>query len=184
MFKKEIELEIIELSSEVTALLKKLNAPERLVKHLTIVHSVTFEIISKFKDEWPDLVLKEKETLFGASTHDVGKTKIRSELYEKGSTHKLEGYKMLKDFGYPEELSRFAKTHGNWKNGNLDMEDLIVCVSDKIWKGQRINDLEELICKKLSDSLLLKYWDVYTKLDLIFGTIALEAEKRLIWQLQ
>ncbi len=106
-------MKIVELSKEVKSLLKQFDAPQRLIKHLTIVNSTAFYIIEQLKSEWPNLPLNEKEILFGASTHDIGKAIITDELYKKGKEHESVGFKILKELGYEDKESRFAITHGN-----------------------------------------------------------------------
>jgi len=175
-------LKIIELSNEVNNLLEHFDAPQRLFRHLTIVNSTAFYIIEQLKSEWPNLPLNEKEILFGASTHDIGKVKITSELYEKGKKHEEEGFKILKEFGFRDKESRFTITHGNWNTSNLHIEDLLVCLSDKIWKGKRINELEELITTNISELTKTDFWEVSVKLELILEKIAIGSDDRIAWQ--
>ncbi len=175
-------LKITELSKEIKDLLEQFDAPQRLIKHLTIVNSTAFYIVEQLKIEWPNLVLNKKEILFGASTHDIGKAVITDELYKKGKKHESEGFKILKELGYNDKESRFTITHGNWENSNLLIEDLIVCLSDKIWKGKRINDLEERITTNISELTKTDFWDVSVKLELILEKIAVGSDDRIAWQ--
>jgi len=175
-------LKLIELSKEVKSILEQFDAPQRLIKHLTIVNSTACYIIEELKNEWPNLVLNKKEILFGASTHDIGKAIITEELYKKGKKHESEGFKILKELGYKNKESRFTITHGNWENSDLETEDLIVCLSDKIWKGKRVNELEERITNKISELTKTDYWDVSMKLELILEKIAIGSDDRIAWQ--
>ncbi|WP_159025786.1 HD domain-containing protein [Aquimarina sp. Aq78] len=175
-------MKIVELSKEVKNLLEQFDAPQRLIKHLTIVNSTAFYLVEQLKGEWPNLSLNEKEISFGASTHDIGKTVITDELYKKGKKHESEGFKILKEIGYEDTESRFTITHGNWENSNLQIEDLIVCLSDKIWKGKRINELEERITLKISELTKMDFWDVSMKLELILEKIAIGSDERIAWQ--
>jgi hypothetical protein len=175
-------LELLDLPTGVEELLEILNIPDRLKRHLRIVHSTAFDILTLLKVEWPFLELDQELILFGAATHDIGKTMITDEIYESGKRHELTGMTILLNHGFTKEESRFALTHGNWQDEGLKIEDLLVALSDKIWKGERIDDLEELLGQKLSSILNCDYWDVYGKLDSILSQIALGADEKLNWQ--
>ena len=158
------------------------NSPVRLKRHLSIVHTTAFEILKRLKIEWPNLKMNHELILLGAATHDIGKTEITDELFEGGNRHELAGMTILLNHRFTNEQARFALTHANWQNENLKIEDLLVALSDKIWKGNRIDDLEKLLGQKLSSMLNCDYWDVYGKLDSILSQIALGADKKLNWQ--
>lgn len=175
-------MNIKELSTEVKKILEQYNAPQRLIKHLTIVNSTANYLVKELKKEWNDLLLNEKEILFGASTHDIGKTIITNELYQKGKQHELEGFKILKENGYKDAEARFTITHGNWEDENIKIDDLIVCLSDKIWKGKRVLDLEECITHKISELTKTSFWEVSTKLEVILEKTVIGADERIAWQ--
>ncbi|MBT3384928.1 MAG: HD domain-containing protein [Prolixibacteraceae bacterium] len=175
-------MRIIDLPIEIIELLETLNSPLILKRHLTIVHATAFNLLARLKDEWPVINLKNELILFGAATHDIGKIKITNELFAAGKKHELAGMEILINQGYKKEKSRFAQTHGDWKVENREIEDLLVSLSDNIWKGKRIDDLEEMIILKLSAILESDYWEVYEKFDIILSEIATGADKRLNWQ--
>lgn len=177
-------MELIDLPNRVTELLQGLDTPESLRKHLQIVYSTASELLTQCKREWPTINLNEKLILIGAGTHDIGKAKIKSELFESGTKHELAGRQMLLKFGFTEDESRFAFTHGNWREDNLKLEDLLVSLADKIWKGKRIEELEEKVSHLLSESLQIDYWEIYGSLDKILEQISSGADERLSWQNQ
>jgi hypothetical protein len=154
----------------------------RLKRHLSIVHTTASEILFQLKVEWPNLKINQELILFGAATHDIGKTEITEELFESGKRHEMTGMTILLDHGFTKEQSRFTLTHGNWQEESLKMEDLLVALSDKIWKGNRVDDLEKLVGQRLSSMLHCDYWEVYGKLDSILSRIALGADEKLNWQ--
>lgn len=172
------------MPNRLTELLEKLNSPERLRRHLRIVYSTASELITRFKQEWPTISLNEELILFGAGTHDIGKTEIKAELFESGKEHEKTGQRILMEFGYSKEESRFTITHGNWKEDDLRLEDLIVSLADKIWKGKRIEELEEKIGHALSLELEIDYWEIYRLLDQILEQVSDGADERLLWQNQ
>lgn len=175
-------MQLINLPHTVTELLEKHEAPSRLKRHLQIVHSVANDLLNGIKNEFPQLNLNEEDILFGAATHDIGKTVITEELYQKGNEHEAIGQQLLLDSGYPETKARFAKTHGNWQAENLGIEDLLVALSDKIWKGKRIDLLEEKVVAQISSKLNMNYWEVYPVLDKVLSQIANGTDERLNWQ--
>ena len=61
------------LPTHVSKLLLELNATPRLIAHLTLVHDVAHELISKIDVAWPDLKFDKTAVLIGAATHDIGK---------------------------------------------------------------------------------------------------------------
>ena len=50
---------------------------------------------------------------------------------------------------------------------------------DKLWKGKRVPDLEELLVKRVNEELNLEYWEVFTRLDSCFEAIAGRCDERL-----
>lgn len=175
-------LNIPELPDHISELLSKLDAPDRLKKHLQLVHAVTNELLSHIQQKWPEMTLDKELVLFGASTHDIGKSKVQSELFESGKKHEAIGHEMLLTLGFSEEQSRFAFTHGNWEEENLPLEDLLVSLSDKIWKGKRIDLLEEKVTQKISEKTETEFWEVYGSLDEIVSRVCVESDQRLNWQ--
>ena len=104
-----------------------------------------------------------------------------NELYEKGKNHEMRGKLILENLGFKKEESRFALTHGNWTDCHL-IEDLIVCLSDKIWKGKRVLGLEEKVCKTISGELNIDFWEVYIKLDEILSNLSNNSDELILWQ--
>ena len=177
-------MEIIDLPNRINELLEDLNSPERLRKHLQIVYSTANELIIQLKQEWPIINFNEELILFGAGTHDIGKSEIKTELFGRGTKHEQRGKQILLELGFSEEESRFAITHGNWQADNLRIEDLLVSLADKIWKGKRIEELEEKVRYVLSNELKIDYWEVYGILDLILEKVSSGADGRILWQNQ
>ena len=57
-----------------------------------------------------------------------------------------------------------------------------MCLSDKIWKGKRVNELEERITNEISELIQTDFWDVSMKLELILEKIAIGSDDRIAWQ--
>lgn len=171
-----------DLPDQVIELLKSLKARGRLVAHLTLVHDVATQLISRIKYEYPDLHFDEQAVLFGAATHDIGKTLFPAELVGPGSMHEKCGAEILKKFGIPDSLARFARTHASWNSTDVTNEDLLVAIADKIWKGKRQDDLERALVYRISVVLSKPEWEVFVSLDTILSDLARDADRRLEWQ--
>lgn len=166
----------------ITQLLEQLTAPTRLLKHLQIVHATAYQLLILIEEKWPSISLQKELVLFGAATHDIGKIEVPLELFEPGKKHEQVGQKMLTELGFTNEQARFAYTHGNWSQDGVVIEDLLVGLSDKIWKGKRIDELEEKVVQAIASSIQEDFWTVYTTLDKILSQIAMEADRRIHWQ--
>lgn len=78
---------------------------------------------------------------------------------------------------------RFAYTHGNWDGAAaVNLEDLLVALADKCWKGQRVDRLESKISAVLSAASSKPEWACYAELDEILQELTKDADARLAWQ--
>ncbi len=171
-----------DLPSDIQRILDDLHCPALLVRHLILVYNVGLLLTKKIQLEFPNVTLLEEEIVFGTATHDIGKISFKKELSEKGKQHEQAGFETLIAYGINEKMARFTKTHGNWEQENIKIEDLIVALADKIWKGKRIDSLEEKLIKEISTGINSEYWTVYSKMDSIISEICLGADARLNWQ--
>jgi hypothetical protein len=162
--------------------LERLNAPPRLAAHLRVVHDVAGQLVDLLASRQPDLIVNRYAVMFGAATHDVGKVIYPKELGGPGSAHEHAGYELLIAEGIPEELARFARTHGDWSASGLTVEDHLVSVADKIWKAKRVPDLEDLVIAAVADACGLERWEAFGILDDILDELAAGADDRLAYQ--
>ena len=102
---------------------------------------------------------------FGAATHDLGKVLHPDELTGSGKRHEKDGPGLLEAHGVPSEQARFARTHGTWNEESL-LEDLLVALSDAVWKGQRVEDLEGFVVQRIAEQTGQEKWEVFSALDL------------------
>lgn len=172
-----------ELPPEVSALLKRNNAPPRLVAHLRLVHDTACQLVARLERAWPDLRYDQNSVLLGAALHDIGKIKHPAELTGDGSAHEAAGEQLLLEQGWPEQYARFARTHGQWRAETAGRpEDLLVALADEVWKGKRDTELEELLARKLAELTGEEFWEAYLKLDEIAHALSEGAHERIIWQ--
>ena len=173
------------LPKQVEVLCQTIDAPPRLVAHLTLVHDVAVSLIEETKRVFPELPLDEESVFFGAATHDIGKSLHRSELVEAGNAHEADGERLLVKLGIDSKLARFARTHAAWQNDSkMTLEDLFVSLADTCWKGKRVSELETLIAERIAAETGKEVWDVFILLDDVLQRLAEGADERLAWQAQ
>ncbi|MEV4681582.1 HD domain-containing protein [Streptomyces kurssanovii] len=177
-----VGLPLLPLPDRVAELLSERGSPPRLAAHLRAVHDVAHQLVDRLKQGHPAVVFDREAVLFGAATHDVGKTVHVSELSGPGSAHEEAGRALLLDHGVSPELARFAATHASWAESRVGLEDLLVSLADKIWKNKRVAGLEDLVVAHLAEATGRPAWEEYIALDEILVGIGDGADERLAFQ--
>jgi putative nucleotidyltransferase with HDIG domain len=170
------------LPLSVEQLLAACHAPPRLKAHLTLVHDAAQSLTEEILAEWPDVRANKEAVLFGAATHDIGKVVHPDELQGPGHAHEEAGVQLLLQCGVTENLARFARTHGQWKDQEVDIEDLLVALADKVWKGKRDDTLEQRIADHIAARSGEEVWKVWLRMDELLCKLAASADERLYWQ--
>lgn len=80
-------------------ILKQEETPENVIEHSKAVCKKAMKIAANFKDADKDLIKK------GALLHDIGRSKTH------GITHAVEGAKIVREYGYPEEVQNIVERH-------------------------------------------------------------------------
>ena len=173
--------EPISLPVQAQRLCHDLKAPARLVAHLQLVHDVACQIVAGLQERFPTLAFDAETVCFGAATHDLGKALHPDELTGPGKGHEEDGPELLEDHGVPSALARFVRTHGTWNEESL-LEDLLVSLADAVWKGQRIDELEALVVRRIAKQTDQEPWAVFSGLDSLLEEIASEGQARLAWR--
>ncbi|MFD4738198.1 HD domain-containing protein [Streptomyces virginiae] len=172
---------LLPLPARVAALLSELGSPPRLAAHLRAVHDVAHQLVDRVEQHSPAVVFDREAVLFGAATHDVGKTVHLDELSGPGSAHEEAGQALLIGHGISPELARFAATHSSWVDARVGLDDLLVSLADKIWK-KRVPDLEDLVVARLARATGRATWEEFLALDGILARIGDAADERLAFQ--
>lgn len=170
------------LPDDAAAVIRALDAPPRLAAHLRAVHDVAGQLVDWLTRHYDQAQFDVEAVLFGAATHDIGKVVHPAELSGPGSAHERDGYELLLDRGVPENAARFARTHASWNEPDADIEDLLVSLADKIWKGKRVPELEQMIVHRLATASGQQPWQVFMVLDEELDRIAADADRRLAFQ--
>lgn len=173
---------LLPLPDRVAELLSELESPPRLAAHLRAVHDVAHQLVDWVEQRYPAVIFDREAVLFGAATHDVGKTVYVSELSGPGSAHEEAGRTLLLGHGFSPVLARFAATHASWAEPPSGLEDLLVSLADKIWKNKRVPDLEDLVVARLAEASGRAAWEEFIALDGVLARIGDEADQRLAFQ--
>lgn len=80
-------------------ILKQEETPENVIEHSKAVYKKAMVIAANFKNADKDLIKK------GALLHDIGRSKTH------GISHAIEGAKIVKQYGYPEEVQNIVERH-------------------------------------------------------------------------
>ncbi|MFI1393494.1 HD domain-containing protein [Streptomyces sp. NPDC020681] len=180
------DLPLRPLPQRAAELLEALDAPPRLAAHLRAVHDVAHQLVGWAERRYPTLRIDRDAVLFGAATHDLGKTVHVAELGGSGSRHEEAGRELLLSHGVSAQLARFAATHASWSVLDPDdpaaIEDLLVSVADKVWKNKRVPELEDLLVARLAAVSGREVWEEFLALDEVLARIGEDADARLDFQ--
>lgn len=158
-------------------LLRALHAPRRLITHASLVLEAAVLLTTglhklgvKFDSEFVKA---------GAVLHDAGKALHPNELDAQGSNHEIAGQNALIAQGVAPQLARVCVSHGQWATMQCSLEELLVALADKLWKGARIAALEERVLHVMSTQMGRDRWEWFTPFDDLCESIAEGAKERL-----
>jgi len=162
---------------EALALLREVGAPPRLYRHAELVGEAADLLLAGLKRF--GVKIDEDYVRVGATIHDVGKSLHTSELFGPGNNHEADGERLLLAHGATREVARVCRSHAQWDTVAQTLEELLIALSDKLWKGVRVAKLEELVVDRVAESLRKDRWDCFTELDGLFEDVAATADGRL-----
>lgn len=131
-------------------ILKQEETPENVIEHSKAVYKKAMVIAANFKNADKDLIKK------GALLHDIGRSKTH------GISHAVEGAKIVKQYGYPEEVQNIVERHigagiteeesvklGLPKKSYIPqtIEEKIVAHADNLFSGTKDVDIDFDIAK-------------------------------------
>lgn len=162
---------------EALALLREIGATPRLYRHAELVGEACDLLLAGLKRF--RVQVDEEYVRVGVALHDAGKVLHPSELIGPGSNHETDGERLLLSHGGTPEVARVCRSHAQWETVAETVEELLIALSDKLWKGVRVARLEELVIDRIAQSLQKDRWDCFTALDLLFEEVAATADSRL-----
>ena len=172
------QVRVLDNLYEAYLLLQELGAPSKLILHVQLVGEVAEALIHKLKNL--NISFEYELVRFGVAFHDAGKILYPDELLKKGNLHEASGEKFLIEHGISYEIARCCRSHAQWKVMDCSFEEICVALADNLWKGKRIDQLEEMFIQKLSLKARKDYWQLFTEMDSFFEMLASEADSRLI----
>lgn len=158
-------------------LLVELGAPARLLRHAELVGEAA-ELLLKGLAAL-SVPLRRELVLVGVVLHDAGKIRCRAELEQPGSDHEPAGEALLLEHGVSPELARVCLSHARWSTMEVTLEEMVIALADKLWKGVRRTDLEERVIDAVSARAGKARWDLFVPLDTLFEEIAAGGPERL-----
>lgn len=117
--------------------------------------------------------------LMGAALHDAGKLEHPEEMSAPGHRHEEAGRALLARAGFAPAIARMAVTHARWGEPESQLEDRLVALADKLWKGKRDQALESALLDELTALGAGARWEVFEALDALSEEVASGAEDRL-----
>lgn len=148
-----------------------------LVRHHELVVEAGRELLAATRELLPEGVDREL-VLTGCALHDAGKIVHTEEMRAPGHAHEDTGRALLEQHGLG-ALARFAVTHARWNVPEARIEDRLVALADKLWKGKRDEALEAALVDELARVTRRERWDVFAKLDEAASAIAARGPDRL-----
>lgn len=163
--------------NEALLLLNKLGATPRLVHHGQTVAEAAGAVTARLQSLGVSCDVRLIE--LGAILHDAGKIQHPQELSQPGVLHEEAGEALLLLHGVQPEVARFCVSHAQWNLPGISLEERIVALADKLWKGKRESDLELNVIDEIAARLGGSRWDVFEAIDNTFENIAASGAERL-----
>ena len=164
------------LDVDPRAILDIIGAPTRLRVHGALVCEAADALLAKARTM--DIAVDETWVRGGAWLHDAGKAVHRDELEAPGHRHEAAGETLLLSHGVDARVARCCVTHASF-SATCSLEELLVALADKLWKGVRNEALETLVIDAIAMRGKRERWDVFVELDACFEQIASDGDARL-----
>ncbi len=162
---------------EAFNLLVKLNAPDHLITHVKLVGEAGELLIDACRSQ--GLNIDEEFVRVGIVIHDVGKTIHHNEMTGPGSEHEPDGQELLLKHGVSKKMARVCLSHARWASMECSIEELLIALSDKLWKGKRQEQLELKVIDSMAEKLGRDRWTIFQEMDVSFEQIAANGHDRL-----
>ncbi|MBN1312862.1 MAG: phosphohydrolase [Anaerolineae bacterium] len=158
-------------------MLERLGAPDHLLQHVSLVGEALEELLAGLSELG---ISPDVETVcIGVVLHHAGKILYPNELVGPGSEHEAAGEALLLRHGVAPHLARICRSHAQWRDMDVSLEELLVGLADRLWKGKRATDLEERVVDVLSRKLGRDRWELYIQADDLFERVASRGVERL-----
>lgn len=162
---------------DARSLLVTLGAPSHLLRHTELVGEAADALLAAFGAQ--GVPLDEAFVRAGVVLHDAGKIAHPAELTGAGDAHEPAGERLLLAAGVAPPLARVCLSHARWRTMTVTLEELVIALADKLWKGVRAAELEERVLHEAAARSGRPFWDLFVPLDGCFEGIAEEGHSRL-----
>ena len=174
----EHEEHLVEAAAvDARALMLKLGAPDRLRRHGELVAEAANELVLEVSVLGVNI--NQEFIQCGAFLHDIGKVISPEELEQAGSSHEEAGEALLLENGIEPILARVCRTHAQWQGRDLTLEELLIALADKLWKGKRVDELELRVIDRVASRLSKERFDLFFQLDTLFERIGAHGHDNL-----
>lgn len=162
---------------EAYSLLHALGAPRALIAHARLVGEAGEALISAI-DAF-GIHYDRRLIRLGIAVHDAGKIQFPHEMSGSGSEHEAAGEALLLEQGVQTDVARCCRSHAGFDTMEVSLEELIVALADKLWKGKRHESLELRVIDALARHADRDRWELFTAMDAVFESIAADGDERL-----
>jgi hypothetical protein len=162
---------------DANLLLARLGAPPRLLRHVALVGEAGERLLELAAAL--HLPVDAALVRVGIVLHDAGKILISAELDAPGGEHEPRGQELLLNHNVSPSLARICLSHARWSEMPVSLEELLVALADKLWKGVRNPQLEERVINDAAKALHRDRWDLFVQLDSLFEEVAADGAARL-----
>ncbi|WP_390590849.1 hypothetical protein [Simiduia litorea] len=173
----KIRMTVLNLRNDAYKLLDELGAPSHLKTHVRLVGEAADLLIHKLTGI--GLKFDSEFVRIGVAIHDIEKIKYQNEMIGSGSEHEPEGEKILLELGVESQIACVCMSHARFALMDCSIEELIIALSDKLWKGKRVEELELKVIDSIASLMGKDRWDVYPELDQQFELITSSGHERL-----
>ena len=164
-------------SDEALAWLSAQGAHPWLVRHHELVVEAARQLVDGLAA--PIKTCSRSKRTPSAAIHDAGKIVHPREMAEAGHEHEESGEALLLAAGVDARIARACVTHADWSHASATLEDRVIALADKLWKGKRDDDLERALVDELAARSGRASWEVFEALDGICEEVAKEGPDRL-----
>ena len=168
---------MLKTKEEAYKLLESLGASRRLLVHVKLVGEAAEELLAKFQSL--GINLNADFVRLGVAIHDAGKILHPNELEMKGNQHEPSGEELLLEAGVKPSIARCALSHARYDSMDVSFEELVIALSDNLWKGKRAKNLELRVIDAAAEAMVKTRWEIFIELDECFEKIASQGESRL-----
>lgn len=159
-------------------LLASLGASAWLIRHHELVVEAARSLCDQLTSELA-VPFDRDQVVLGAAVHDAGKIVHPAEMQAPGHEHEVAGRRLLASAGVEASIARFCVTHAAWDAPDCTIEDRLVALADKLWKGKREAELEQRLVAEIAAATREEAWAVFDRFDAICEAVAAAGPDRL-----